>query len=136
MEQGWLKVLVDTSAFYALSVPEDAHHLIAHKTIPLLKDSEVVTTNYVIVESLSLIQNRHGTKAAEEFLNRLLDTLEIAWIDPVLHKEALKLWKKAKTRRLSFVDCSSFAVMRSLGIRKAFAFDSHFTAQGFETLHP
>lgn len=31
-------------------------------------------------------------------------------------------------------DCVSFAVMQSLGISKAFAFDSHFDVLGFERL--
>jgi predicted nucleic acid-binding protein len=37
-------------------------------------------------------------------------------------------------RRLSLVDCTSFEVMRRLGITSAFAIDRHFVEQGFEVL--
>jgi predicted nucleic acid-binding protein len=33
---------------------------------------------------------------------------------------------------VSFTDCLAFALMRRDGIRKAFSFDRHFVAAGFE----
>jgi predicted nucleic acid-binding protein len=35
---------------------------------------------------------------------------------------------------LSLVDCTSFETMRRLGLTRAFAFDPHFTEQGFEVV--
>ena len=35
----------------------------------------------------------------------------------------------------SFTDCSSFALMRLMGIQDAFAFDAHFLAMSFNP-HP
>jgi|GEM_PF-2518604 len=35
---------------------------------------------------------------------------------------------------LRLVDCSSFQVMRQLGIQRAFAIDRHFREQGFDLL--
>ena len=41
----------------------------------------------------------------------------------------------AGRRKLSLVDCLSFAVMREMGIREVFVFDQHFAEQGFRC-HP
>jgi len=35
---------------------------------------------------------------------------------------------------VSFIDCTSFALMRERGITTAFSFDEHFTRQGFVLL--
>jgi predicted nucleic acid-binding protein len=35
---------------------------------------------------------------------------------------------------LSLTDCVSFEVIRQHGIRRAFAFDTHFTEHGFEMI--
>lgn len=40
-------------------------------------------------------------------------------------------WRAAKRRRLSLVDCVSFALMRRDDIRAAFAFDRDFEEEGF-----
>ena len=42
-------------------------------------------------------------------------------------------WKR---REYSFVDATSFALMRSLRIKGALAFDGDFGAAGFTELHP
>jgi len=39
--------------------------------------------------------------------------------------------RKAGRRQVSLVDAVSFAVMRARGVVVAFAFDPHFTDQGF-----
>jgi predicted nucleic acid-binding protein len=45
-------------------------------------------------------------------------------------------WLEANRRGLSFVDCTSFEVMRQRGVQQAFAFDGHFEEQGFKVLQP
>lgn len=44
---------------------------------------------------------------------------------------ALSALLAANRRQLSFVNCCSFEVMRSLGMERAFAFDANFKEQGF-----
>jgi predicted nucleic acid-binding protein len=41
---------------------------------------------------------------------------------------------RSKSKTLSLVDCTSFVVMRQLGLNTAFAFDKHFQLQGFRCL--
>jgi predicted nucleic acid-binding protein len=40
----------------------------------------------------------------------------------------------AHRRGLSLVDCTTFEVMRNLGLTRAFTLDPHFAEQGFEVI--
>ena len=128
-----MKVFVDTSAFYALGDQGDHHHARAHAILGELRDSgpELVTTNYLVVECLSLVQRRRGVEAAGRFLEFVARALNVVWVDPAIHKAAQRSWEEGGIRRLSFVDCVSFIVMREHGIDTAFAFDRDFQTAGF-----
>ena len=54
--------------------------------------------------------------------------------DEDLEQGALNIYERLDDPRLSFTDCLSFAVMRALDIRAAFAFDRHFERAGFQRL--
>jgi uncharacterized protein len=73
---------------------------------------------------------------------RFLDALErtervsIHFVDERLEREALDWLLRHDEREYSYVDATSFALMRSLGIREALAFDGDFAAAGFVELRP
>jgi predicted nucleic acid-binding protein len=127
---------IDTSAFYAVLDRDDAHHLRAKTSweVLLTSGAAVVTTNYVLVETLALLQYRLGVGAVRAFQEDIRPLLRVDWIDAALHEAAVAGVLSAGRRKLSLVDCSSFAVMRRLGVREAFAFDPHFAEQGFSCL--
>ncbi len=131
-----MKTFVDTSAFYASFTPDDTHFASAEETFRrLVKDAvELTTSNYVLLECASLVQRRKGFFHAERFLAEAQGDMQIVWIDEALHGKAFSLWREAGKRELSLVDCSSFAAMRHMGIRRIFAFDPHFARQGFEVI--
>ncbi len=131
-----MKVFVDTSALYALLAAEDAHHQAAQRAVEALTTSgaTLVTTNYILLECASLLQKRHGFSPAKTFLTKASATMETVWVDERLYREAIAIWTKAQSRQLSLVDCTSFSAMQQRHIRQAFAFDSHFTRQGFEVI--
>lgn len=56
------------------------------------------------------------------------------FVDDDLEREALRWLRRREEREYSFVDATSFAVMRSLRLREALAFDGDFTAAGFVEL--
>lgn len=63
-----------------------------------------------------------------------LRLLKIIIIDEETEEEAWKLFVKYKDiERLSFTDCTSFAVMKQLGLQEAFTGDKHFQRAGFIT---
>lgn len=131
-----MKVFVDTSAFYAGVCPQDIHHLAARKSLERLKDTGdlLATTNYVLLESASLIQRRESFQAAQTFLRETTRAFEVLWVDEPLHQQAISIWTQKSARDLSLVDCASFAAMKRLGIRQALAFDPHFARHGFEVI--
>ncbi len=61
---------------------------------------------------------------------------EAVHVSAELEDRALAWLRRHDERECSFVDATSFALMRSLKIRRAFAFDGDFTAAGFEELRP
>jgi predicted nucleic acid-binding protein len=129
-------VLVDTSAFFALLDVDDDDRAPAAAALERLQADEepLVTHEYVIVETISLVQRRLGMGALRRFVDDLLPLVDVEWVDPALHAEAREAMLAAGQRGVSLVDWTSFLVMRRRGIRTAFAFDDDFAAQGFQTL--
>jgi predicted nucleic acid-binding protein len=128
-----MNTFVDTSAFYAVMDAGDEMHPWARTEWQRLLNDNVnlYTTNYVLVETLALLQSRFGLDAVRVLSEDVVPILRILWVDSAEHESAVQLLLTANRRDLSFVDCISFQAMRSRGIRDVFCFDSHFAEQGF-----
>jgi len=124
-------IFLDTSEIYALADERDAHHDRAKDQLEAVLQSgeELLTHNYVVLESMALLQRRLGLDAALKFA-RTAETLAIEWVDQRLHDEALRRLARS-TRDVSLVDQVSFLVMRARGVETALAFDDDFVAEGF-----
>jgi predicted nucleic acid-binding protein len=132
-----MEIFIDTAAFYALVDSADANHQAA---VSLWSDwgqqyHRYITSNYVLLESFSLIQRRHGLTLARYFYDKIAPACDVEWITPQIHQTATNSLLISNRRLLSLVDCSSFTLMRALGLRHVFTFDAHFAEQGF-TCHP
>ena len=131
-------IFVDTSALYAVLDRDDqAHESARDAWIGWLSDERdisLLTSNYVLVESFALLQSRLGIEAVRAFHDDLLPVLQLQWTTPEDHEIATQALLLAGRRQLSLVDCTSFQLMRRLGVSQAFAFDRHFEEQGFELL--
>ena len=129
-------IYVDTSAFIALINLDDPNHDKAMQLWEqLIKNEEkLICNNYVLVESIALIQRRVGLKAVSVLHNDILPSIEIDWLDKDLHNSIVKAVLKTNRRQISLVDNSSFDTMRRYRVKTAFAFDSHFPAQGFDVI--
>lgn len=131
-----MSVFIDTSAFYAILDDRDANHEHALDTLKALaaRNADVVCTNYILLESIALLQHRLGISAVRTLQEEIEPVVRTVWIEEDDHRAAVQALLTAGRRQLSLVDCTSFHVMRRLGIRQAFAFDQHFAEQGFECL--
>ena len=94
---------------------------------------EVVTTSYILDETLTLIRFRIGIKASIDFSKKLRrsEVVTIAQVSREIEEKALDLFEMYDDKDFSFTDCVSFVVMQEMGIKEAFAFDHHFNQIGF-----
>ena len=128
------EVFVDTSALFALLVETDENHEAARTAVPSLRDqgASLVTSSFVVLETITLLQSRIGVAAVRIFYRDLLPLLKVAWIDEDLLHRAMSALLASSRRRISVTDWSSITLMRERGIVHAFAFDEDFVMQGFE----
>lgn len=131
-----MTVFMDTSAFLAVLDADDANHERASQIWRELitQEETLACSNYVLVETFALVQNRLGMTAVRVLQNDILPMISVEWVDESLHRSGVSALITAGRRRLSLVDCTSFETMRRLGTQRAFTFDQHFAEQGFDCL--
>ena len=132
-----MRTFVDTSAFFAVLSAEEADNGRATRWLERIANSEdeqLLTHGYVVTESIALIQRRLGTDLVRTFIDHLLPVCEIRYIERGLHERATVAYLSSLSRHSSFVDRTSFELMRTEGIRRAFTFDGDFRREGFETV--
>ena len=124
---------MDTSALLAVLNSGDENHARASRSFRSLleADEPLVTTSYVLVETVALLQHRFGLGAVRGFQDAVAPVLTVEWVDAELHAEGTAALLTANRRELSLVDCVSFACMRRQGLTRAFHFDRQFRDQGF-----
>lgn len=96
----------------------------------------IATTNFVLDEAVTLVRMATDVDVAARLARGVLDSRQITVvsIDEDLFKAALAEFEKHLDKRWSLTDCSSFVVMRQLGVETAFSFDHHFEQAGFVRL--
>ncbi len=126
-------IFLDTSAIYAWADGRDLNHETAIEQLQeiLNRGEQLLTHNYVLLESISLLQARLGVSAAAK-LARDSTAFDIEWVDEALHASGIRELEKSGKRRRSLVDHISFLVMKHRNVATAFAFDSDFKAEGFQ----
>ena len=74
-----------------------------------------------------------GYQEAKRFLDKLAQSqkLDRLFITESLERQAYEIFYRYADHPFSFVDSTSFALMRQQRIRYAFAFDSHFATARF-----
>lgn len=129
------RVFVDTGAWFALQVADDAEHEAARNNLPVLVDRchSLVTSNAVVGETYTLLRVTRGYREAKRFLDKIAHSrkLERLFVTEALERQAYELLERFSEHAFSFVDATSFALMRQQKIRHAFAFDAHFSTAGF-----
>ena len=128
------EVFVDTSALYALLVESDGKHRAARTAAQSLhnQDARLVTSSFVVLEAISLLQARFGVETVRVFYRDVLPLLKVLWVGEELLHRAMAALLASSQRGISITDWSSFTLMREREIERAFTFDDDFSRQGFE----
>jgi predicted nucleic acid-binding protein len=129
-------IFVDSSFWVGLVFPRDNRHGDAVEAQRAFANEWLVTSNHVRGETWTVLRRRVGHQVATRALDLLASAprLRIELISPELESDALRWLRRHDERPYSFVDATSFALMRRLRIREALAFDGDFTAAGFVEL--
>ena len=127
----------DTSFWFSLQQRRDRHHEGA-RALAGAEAGRVLTSNHVVGETWTLMRRRAGHSAAVGFLDILnkLPNVEVARVDAKVEADAWRWLRRHDERSYSFVDATSFALMRKRRIREALAFDGDFAAAGFVEVRP
>jgi predicted nucleic acid-binding protein len=128
------KIFVDTSAFVALYHKNDQFHQAASAYLKSIDQSvRLNTSNYIVDETITRIRMQDGHKAAVDFGKHLFASslFAVQYISKDVEREAFVLFEKYRDKALSFTDCTSFVLMKRLGVTTAFTFDDDFAAVGF-----
>ncbi len=130
-------IFVDTSAWFAYSIPDDQSHdkalrWVQHNQLPL------ITTDYVIDKTLTLLRARAQAARAIQ-LGELLFSGKLAQLHYLTEDNIQRAWhvfRQYIDKEWSFTDCTSRVVMEELGITHAFSFDQHFRQFGTVAVLP
>ena len=120
-------IFVDTGAWYASLVPTDPDHTRAVQWLAT-NYSPLLTTDYVIDETLTLLRVRGERKRALLLGTRFFHH-DLAEIHKITANDLMLAWnafEQFHDKSWSFTDCTSKVVMEQLNIQVAFAFDHHF----------
>lgn len=134
-------IFVDTGAWIALVNQKDQYHRDAVDVFNDLQQRQVrlLTTDYIIDETITRLRYDTHYALAVEFLNRIeffteTGILTITEINKDIFEEAKTLFRQYDSAKLSFTDCTSFVTCRVNSISEAFAFDRHFQMMGIDLL--
>ncbi len=129
-------IFIDTGAFLARYVERDQHHATAQLAWAELGRSrqKAFTSNFVLDETLTLLARRVSYAFASDRAAYIWASDALTILRPTEPDElaALDLFRKYADQKVSFTDCISFALMKRQRLRRAFTFDRHFHAAGFE----
>ncbi len=128
-----MKVFADTSGLFALMVHNDYMHVRAKLNFEYfsLKKAQLLTSSFVLVETLALLQRRVGVDSVQDFSLKIFPLLDLLWIDEYWYSRAMQRLLIHKQKDVSLVDFLSFEIMEAQEISCVFTFDKHFEDHGF-----
>jgi uncharacterized protein len=131
-------LFVDTAGWMACADANDPDHraACAARDDWLQREGILLTTDYVIDETLTLLRLRLGLDAAESWWHSIAASRRVQreLIDEERAERARGIFFRYRDKDFSFTDCTSFALMREMRLRHALTTDKYFRAAGFQML--
>ena len=131
------RVFADAAYWIGLFNPKDDLHEAAVAASQGLVKTRLVTSEMVLTEVLN------GFAKYPTLRGKVVTAVDAIAADPntevapqtaVLFREALALYRQRQDKEWGLTDCSSFVIMRRLGLTESLTFDHHFEQAGFVAL--
>lgn len=131
-------IFIDSSYFKALIDIRDDFSNQAIKIWENIRQNKIplFTSDFILDETFTLVRVKCRLSAAIELRERIMagsGRIKIVRVSMNDESEAWN-WFTHEWKNLSFTDCTSFAVMKRLGITQVAAFDEHFGKAGFNII--
>jgi len=130
------RFFIDTAGWMSMADRNDPHHMDSTQVRDkwLEEGGILVTSDYVIDETLTLIRMRLGIDAAEKWWDNVSDSprLRMELITSERAEKARRWFFRWRDKSFSFTDCTSFVLMHEFRLKKVLTGDRHFTEAGFE----
>ena len=131
-------VFVDTGGWMACADQADPAHAAcrAARDGMLEAGHTLITSDFVIDETLTLIRFRLGLGAANAWWQQIDGSARLRWerVENDRFERARHLFFQYRDKDLSFTDCTSIAIMKELKLAAVITTDRHFHQVGFEVL--
>jgi len=129
-------VFLDTVGLLALWDANDQWHSASETTFADLRRSKVplTTSSFVLLECANAAARRPYRQAVERLRERMESNNMLVFPTDADWRQAWAAYRQSSAGQPGIVDYVSFAVMRRLGITKAFTNDRYFQEAGVETL--
>lgn len=133
-----MKIFIDTSAWIALENKKDIHYedAITFKYEITNRRYRLYTSNFILDETYTLLLANVGYEKTVGFAKRIrvLRNKGLLHVIPVAEDIEDAAWiifeRYNKDKFWSFTDCTSKAIMETLGIEEGFSFDKNFEQMG------
>ena len=131
-------VFVDTGGWMACADRADPAHVActAARDATLEAGRILITTDFVVDETLTLIRFRLGLAAANAWWQQIDGSARLRWerVENDRFERARNLFFQYRDKDLSFTDCTSIVVMRELKLKTVITTDRHFHRVGFDVM--
>jgi predicted nucleic acid-binding protein len=131
-------LFVDTAGWLACADSADGDHVrsCAARDAALEAGQTLITTDFVVDETLTLIRLRLGLDSAEAWWQQIDQSSRLRWerVDSDRFEKGRHLFFQYRDKDFSFTDCTSFAIMREIRLTHALTTDRHFRQMGFQVV--
>jgi uncharacterized protein len=131
-------LFVDTSGWVASVNQGDLYHVKTRQALDAWMDQGgvLVTTDYVIDETLTHMRKRFGLDVAQTWWEELEHSTRLRWewVGMERAEKAREMFFHHRDKDYSLTDCTSFVVMKELKLKQALTTDKHFVQAGFQVL--
>ena len=129
-------LFVDTAGWMACADAADPAHVraCAARDRALEDGLPLLTTDFVVDETLTLLRMRMSVAATEKWWLQVDRSTRLRWERITVERfdRARGLFFKYRDKTFSFTDCTSFVVMQELRLSRALTTDRHFRQMGFQ----